>query len=180
MITDIKVNLKDIQNQSSTLSSNVKKFCGSSSHRIHPKGRDAFHTPVFWRISESVNDIWPHILALPDLSDPTVGDKVLLLHFDGEPFGRWMPQERKEIKARADAALPAYLHFLTQQMEIPSKLRGERFDPKPYKNRAALEKYFAVTQEARLLELIDEVLFKDGLGFFKGRSTAETVEDREG
>jgi hypothetical protein len=88
VITDIKVNLKDIQNQSSTLSSNVKKFCGSSSHRIHPKGRDAFHTPVFWRISESVNDIWPHILALPDLSDPTVADKVLLLHFDGEPSER--------------------------------------------------------------------------------------------
>jgi hypothetical protein len=136
----------------------VKQYCGTSSHRIHPKGRDAFQCQAFWRISQSCNDDFPHILALPDLGDSTVADKVLLLHFDGKPFGDWMPSDRNELKAKIDQALPGYVHHLVN-MPVQQELWGDRFGQLPYKNPIAMQKYFNLTQEAGLLELIDKTLF---------------------
>ena len=95
---------------------------------------------------------------MPDLSDPTVADKVLLLYFSGSAFGKWMPEDREEIKARVDAELPAFLDYLTA-MEVPEQLRATRFGQVPYKNPVALEKYFSATHEASLMEIIDEELF---------------------
>ena len=80
IITDIEVKG---ENRNTHFTSKVKQYCGTSSHRIHPKGRDAFQALAFWRISQSCNDDYPHILALPDLGDPTVADKILLLHVEG-------------------------------------------------------------------------------------------------
>jgi hypothetical protein len=47
-----------------------------------------------------------HILALPDLGDPTVADKILhilLLYFDRKPFGDWMPSDREGDQAQLEA-----------------------------------------------------------------------------
>jgi hypothetical protein len=79
IITDVKANSKN-----ENFSSKVKEYCGTSKHRIHPKNRDAFNTEVFWRISQSCNDTYPGIAALPDLSDETVADKILLVLLGGE------------------------------------------------------------------------------------------------
>jgi hypothetical protein len=160
IITDADVKRKNNDVERNThFGTKVKQYCGTSSHRIHPKGRDAFQALAFWRISQSCNDTYPHILALPDLGDPTVADKVLLIHFDGEPFDDWMPSNRNEIKAKINQALPGYVHHLVN-MPVQEKLFHGRFGQKPYKNQLALDKYFSLTQEAGLLELIDEALFK--------------------
>ena len=166
IITDIDVKG---ENRNTHFTSKVKQYCGTSSHRIHPKGREAFQALAFWRISQSCNDDYPHILALPDLGDPTVADKILLLHFDGEPFGEWMPSDRNAIKAQIDAALPAYLYYLIN-MEVQGELFEGRFGQVPYKNPTALNKYFNVTKEATLLDIIDSALFDESNPAFFSRS----------
>jgi hypothetical protein len=96
---------------------------------------------------------------LPDLGDPTVADKILLLHFDGKPFdGDWMPSDRNEIKAKIDAALPGYLYHLVN-MSVQQDLFDSRFGQIAYKNPIAVRKYFNVTKEATLLDIIDAALF---------------------
>jgi len=153
---DVKGNVKNTH-----IGSKVKQYCGTSDHRIHAKGRDAFQAEVFWRITQSCNDSWPHILALPDLADDTVRDKVLLLHFDGEEFGDWMPSERSQIQAKIARELPCFINHLVK-MKIPPQALDKRFGQRAYQNRIAQEKYFNVTHEADLLEIIDEMLFSKG------------------
>jgi hypothetical protein len=158
IITDIDVKG---DNRNTHFTSKVKQYCGTSSHRIHPKNREAFQALAFWRISQSCNDDYPHILALPDLGDPTVTDKILLLYFDGKPFERdFMPSERNDIRAKIDAALPGYLYHLIN-MPVQGDLFDGRFGQVPYKNPTALDKYFNVTKEATLLEIIDAALFDE-------------------
>ncbi len=175
IITDVEVKGND---KNSQIGSKVKQYCGTSSHRIHPKGRDAFQTLVLWRISQSCNDSWPHILALPDLSDPTVADKVLLLYFGGEPFGDWMPSDRNRIRAKVERELPCFVNYLVE-MNIPPAMWDARFGQEPYKNRTAWDKYFSVTHEADLMEIIDEVMFKDKMGFFSQPGHSSSLKTRE-
>ena len=177
IITDVSVKGN---HKNTHIGSKVKQYCGTSSHRIHPKGRDAFQMAVLWRISQSCNDSWPHILALPDLSDDTVADKMLLLHFGGEEFGDWMPADRNRIQTKIDRELPCFVNYLVE-MPVPSLLWDKRFGQKAYKNRTARDKYFSVTQEADLMQIIDEVLFKNSVGFFvqTGEST-KTADFWEG
>jgi hypothetical protein len=142
----------------SPISDKVKQLCGTCTQRIHFKGRDAFTAEVFWRISESCNDEWPYLLTLPDLQDETVADKVLLLYFSGKPFGDWMPEDRARIQAKVQAELPAFIYYLVN-MTIPTDCWSKRFGQVAYKNPIASRKYFAVTKEATLLDLIDVALF---------------------
>jgi hypothetical protein len=151
----------DVRNNT-YFSDQIKKLCSTASHHIHPKNRPAFQAEVLWRATMTVNDSYPHINKLPDLSDPTVADKVLLLYFGGRKFGPWMPKEREEIKQRVNAELPAFIDFLVK-LEVPEQLADKRFGQVAYKNKEAFDKYFAVTKQASLLDIIDDVIFSGGL-----------------
>jgi hypothetical protein len=183
LITDADVDCKALKarNSNSIISDRVKQVCGSTLQRVHFKRRDAFAIDVFWRVSESANDTWPHILSLPDLTDQTVADKVLLAYFDGKPFGQWMPSERGEIKARVDEQMPAFAYHLLE-MEVPTKCydREKRFGQLAYKNPVALQKYFNLTRESTLLDIIDVSLFAHDPKLLKLRDITEDWEGRAG
>jgi len=88
-----------------------------------------------------------------------VADKLLALYFSGEKFGPWMPAENDRIEKEVRRALPAFIHYLTTEFEISEELFDKRFGQKPYVNQTVLDKYFQVTHEASLLELIDATYF---------------------
>jgi hypothetical protein len=157
---------KEAKSDNSVFNSRVKQFCGSASQRIHPKYKDAFRTKVFWRPTLSCNDTYPDILALPDLNNPTVADKLLALYFCGAKFGNWMPAENDRIAKEVRKALPGFIHYLTMEFEVREELFDKRFGQKPYVNQTVLDKYFQVTHEASVLELIDATFFtSDRRGF---------------
>jgi len=150
---------KEAKSSNDAFNSKVKQVCGSASQRIHAKYKEAFRTKVFWRVSLSCNDNYPDILSLPDLNNSTVTDKLLVLYFAGEKFGDWMPAENDAIERKVRKALPGFIHHLTDEFEVPKGMFDKRFGQKAYLNQMALNKYFQVTHEASLLELIDATYF---------------------
>jgi hypothetical protein len=150
---------KEATSDNNVFNSRVKQFSGSASQRIHPKYKDGFRTKVFWRPTLSCNDNYPDILALPDLNNPTVADKLLVLYFCGEKFGSWMPAENDRIEKEVRKALPAFIHYLTAKFEIGEEQFDNRFGQKPYVNQTVLDKYSQFTHEASVLELIDATFF---------------------
>ena len=152
----LMINDEEPHDDSERFNSKVKQYCDEVHHQIHPKGRDKVTVKVRWFLTQSANDTWPKILALPDFGDSAIDARTLLLNFEGPSLADWVPDDHKKAKARVDAALPGFIHFLVN-MPIPAELRAKRLGQIPYKNKVALEKYFQARKEASLLELIDEL-----------------------
>jgi hypothetical protein len=140
----------------------IKTFTVDPEARCHAKHREALTLRPFWRLFIAVNDD-PHALqVLPQLEDG-LEDKLTLLQARACPMpldtatdGGW-----KLLWDTLTGELPAFLYYLMNELVIPAELRCGRYGIKHYHNPELLELMDVTTDELKLLELCDSVLWGD-------------------
>ncbi|MCX6924532.1 MAG: hypothetical protein NT154_15150 [Verrucomicrobia bacterium] len=146
----------------SSIAANIKSIVASELQSCHAKFKDAISLTPFWRLTISVNDNPEALQVLPVL-DPSLEDKLLL--FKVREFEPPMPtvthEERAAFRVAVHAELPALIHDLLQ-WEIPPHMAGRRFGILHYHHPEVLEALREISQEERLLSIIDAVIFAPG------------------
>lgn len=140
----------------------IKEFTVGGSLRVHPKYQKPIDLRPCVRLLICLNDEPSAVMVLPPL-DPGVEDKLMLLQVETHPMP--MPtgstDERNAFWQTLKGELPAFMHFLLHEFEIPSEIRSGRFGVRHFHHPhivAALEDF---APESRVMEMIDE-LFATG------------------
>jgi hypothetical protein len=152
---------------------------GASCKALHAKGRDEISIAPWWRISITLNDSAEAMMVLPPL-DEGVADKITLLRaspFDfPEPIQSIDDKERFAAKIRAE--LPAFLHWLLNEYQIPEAFADpRRYNIATFHHPELKESLESLSPERELLELIDLALEQD-LHDGPVWITAEKLEER--
>lgn len=124
---------------------------------LHPKGRTALNLPGWWRVSITLNDDPEAMMILPPL-DPHMADKIILLRagtFDF-PLPMRTTAERSAAFRQYLAEIPAYLHWLLHEWEIPSHLKDPaRYNIATFHHPILAESLDGLSPQAELLELLE-------------------------
>jgi hypothetical protein len=136
---------------------------GSAVGDLHGKGKDGIAIRPWWRVSVTVNDDPEALLVLPPLN-ADISDKIILLK--ARQFEMPMPtrnqDEREKFAAAIRAEIPAFLHFLLHEYEIPEQFRDpRRYGVATYHHPELVELLDGLSPEKELLDLIDATLFTD-------------------
>lgn len=133
----------------------IKEMCVNRELSIHGKGKQAISLPTFRRMTCSVNDEPENLMICPPL-DASIEDKIMLFRCspDAAPSG----EDRKCNWDRFCAEIPGLRQHVAK-LRIPAKMRCSRYGVASYHHPELLEVLSDVSPEARLLGLIDEILF---------------------
>jgi len=138
----------------------IKEVTANTTNSCHPKHRQSIPLDPFWRLSISVNDEPENLLILPPIDD-SLKDKIILLKSLKHPMP--MPsvsdEERQAFMGALRAELPAFLHYLTNDLRIPPQLVSQRYGITHYHHPDILETLGTLAPETRLLEMLDTELF---------------------
>jgi hypothetical protein len=139
--------------------SEIKSLVANLDHRCHAKSREALELRPIWRLSITLNDDPASLLVLPQWEEG-LKDKLMLFHARAFP----MPIDTSTDDGEAllwrtiISELPAFASFL-ESFKIPQDMRDSRFVVKAYHNEELLDLMDAMTDEMKLLEIIDGSLF---------------------
>jgi hypothetical protein len=143
---------------------NIKGVTVNETQRLHQKYRDAVTLTPFWRLSISLNDEAENLQVLPPIDD-SLADKLILLRVNKHPMP--MPtgtdDERKLFWDTLVGELPAFLYWLST-WEIPEDMRDQRYGIRHFHHPAIVQAVDNLAPEARLIALIDDTIFKFGVG----------------
>lgn len=134
--------------------SSVKSLIVNKQQSAHPKGRAAFTTEPFWRLTMTLNDEPESLMILPPL-DGDLADKVTLLAATEAS----KPYPSKDLPTMAaywealKSEIPAYLYAIAR-WEIPEDIRDIRYGVKAYHNPDLLHKLTSLSPESKLWTLI--------------------------
>jgi len=149
----------------------IKSFLVNKQQSAHPKGRPAFSTEPFWRISMTLNDEAEALMTLPPL-DGDLGDKVTLLAATkaSQPYPSKALPTMAAYWDALKAEIPAYLHAINR-WKIPEDIRDIRFGVRAFHNCELLRKLTSLSPESKLWSLIVQSgLLDNGLGGWSGSS----------
>ena len=135
----------------------IKRMTVNEETAIHGKGKKQFSAPCFHRLTMSVNDDADCITALPGLED-SIADKLMI--FKCAPAT--MIADYEENLSRFRVELPAFVHFLISQFQIPEDMRIARFGVRHYHNPEIIELLKQFESRLTFKELLDATFFKDG------------------
>lgn len=151
------------------LAAKLKGVVAEPVQRMEAKHRDALTLTPFWRLSFSLNTEPECLLVLPPV-DEDIADKMMLCWCYKRPMP-WQfngPEDREAFWAALVAELPAYLHWVLNEFEIPVALRSRRFGIHHHHHPKILSVIDALSTDARLLELIDREVFASSRTEWKG------------
>lgn len=132
----------------------LKSLIVNKQQSAHPKGRGAFTTEPFWRLTMTLNDEPESLMILPPL-DGDLADKVTLLAAT-EASKPYPSKELPTMSAYWDALkseIPAYLYAI-DRWEIPEDIREIRYGVKAFHNPDLLRKLTSLSPESKLWTLI--------------------------
>lgn len=134
----------------------IKNVVANSDQRCHGKYSKGLTLTPMWRVSISLNDEPQRLLMLPPIDQDTE-DKIILLKVNETtmPMPLETNEERQAFWATLVAELPAFIDFLFK-WEIPKELRHSRWGITHYHHPDILAAVDEVSDEIRLLNLIDE------------------------
>jgi len=142
-----------------SLAAHIKSIVASGVQSCHYKNRDAFPVTPFWRLTMSVNDSQEELTVLPIMTE-SIKDKISL--FKASTFEMPMPtvteEEREAFRARIEVELPAFIAYLLR-LTIPEDMQSRRFGVTHYHDPDLVDALHEISPEARLLAIIDPVLF---------------------
>jgi hypothetical protein len=142
--------------------------------RCHAKNRVAISLTPFWRLSISVNDEPENLMVLPPIDD-SIEDKLIILRASKSPMP--MPtatlEQRKVFWKTLESELPAFLAHLIE-WQIPRELSSDRFGIAHFHHPEILQTIDNLAPEFRLLNLINDQVFKNGDDTWEG--SAEQLE----
>jgi hypothetical protein len=148
----------------------LKQVTATVTHPCFGKNRDGLTLTPYWRASLSVNDEPDHLEVLPPFED-SLADKVILLHCKKAemPMPAGTGAEKAAFWAQLMSELPAYLHWLLNVFTIPTEITDPtRYGVKAYLSPHIMVQLADLQPEIRLLSLIDQILFMDGLPEWEG------------
>lgn len=123
---------------------------------IHQKNKDATLLPLFRRLTLSVNDEPENLSVIPPL-DASILDKIFLFKCGRATVG----SDRKAIAQTIRAEVPLIRAWLLQRLgELPKEFHDDRFGVAAWQHPDLLHELSDMSPEARLLALIDHVLFE--------------------
>lgn len=140
----------------------IKDFTVNEIHSCHPKNRNAISLKPFWRITGTLNDEPENLMVLPPIDESLV-DKLILLKANKRP----MPMNTDTLEGRNQfwevitSELPAFIYRVLQY-PIPAELQSERFGVTHFHHPQLIEALDELSDENKLLSLIDSTLFAAG------------------
>lgn len=155
----------------------IKGVVAETTQRMEAKHKDALTLTPFWRLSISLNLEPENILVLPPV-DEDIGDKLILTKAYKRPLP-WKingPEDREPFWQALMSELPALVHYVLHEWEIPEGMHSRRFGVAHYHHPEILGVIDALTGQERLLELIDTEIFHGGTGRRKWIGTALELE----
>jgi hypothetical protein len=142
------------------MGASLKSFVVNEDQRCHPKNRPALTLRPFWRLSITLNDDPESLMVMPPIEG--IQDKITMLRAFKAPEMP-MPTETLEqwgaFMHVLECEMPAFLHFLLKEWQIPPELRCNRYGVGHYHHPELLEMMSVLSPETKLLELIDSKLF---------------------
>lgn len=140
--------------------SRIKELLFGHAQRLHGKHRDALTLDPTWRMTVSLNEEPESMQVLPPL-DESLEDKIIILKAAKKPMP--MPtgtaEQTAAFAAKLRSELPAFVHWLLNEFEIPSALRNERCGIAHWHHPELLAALRELSSEAMFLSLIDRELF---------------------
>lgn len=124
---------------------------------LHAKGKTAINLPGWWRVSISLNDDPEAMMILPPLDDH-IADKIILLRASRFifPLPNTTTEERIASRNQYVAEIPAYLHWLIHEWEIPAEVADpDRYNVMTFHHPELAEALECFSPEGELLDLID-------------------------
>lgn len=143
------------------LGANLKTHSvGTHTASLHAKNRTPVNIRPWWRISITLNDDPESMMILPPLDDH-IADKIILLR--ASRFEMPMPvattAERDAFRATLVSEIPAFLHWLIHEFEIPEAYADpRRYNVAAYHHPELAEALESLSPESELLDFLDEVL----------------------
>lgn len=156
----------------------IKEFYFTRDFSVHPKGKRATPLPLFRRGTISVNDE-PELLQVLPPFNGSVEDKICLYKCNVvtqafEAFRSENGVDRSKLWAAFMAELPMVRAWLlTAFKRVPKGMRDDRCGIASFHHPEILKHLQSFAPEVRLLELIDQVIFKEDDGpamEWKGRA----------
>lgn len=134
----------------------MKTLTVNESFYLHGKGKTAAVLPTFKRLHLSVNHEPEPLQILPVLYESNL-QKMSLLHCrDATGF---LSDDRKENRERLAEEMPAYRALLETHSKVPARLVDPRFGLASIHSPELMEIMNEMSEESRLAEFIDKVLF---------------------
>lgn len=138
----------------------IKQFSANEEVQHHAKGKQAMTLKPFWRMSISCNEEPENLAILPPMDDSLMDKMIILKAFRNPmPMPTETPEERAAFQTQIRAELPAYVYYLLK-MEIPKDLRTARYGVRTFQHHELLKELNEIAPEYRLLELVDQCLFR--------------------
>ena len=133
---------------------NLKPYVVGKIMSVHAKGKDAVNLPVHHRVTMSLNDDEIALRSMPDIA-ASFADKVSIFRCRRArpPMPNSTNAERAAFEAAVSAELPAFIEFLLN-WNIPPEIADIRFGVKAYHRPWLIQQIEALSDEARLDELI--------------------------
>lgn len=137
----------------------VKSVAVNTTHRIHPKGAQAFSLKPFWRMTVSCNPVEESLSVLPDVDD-TVRHKLSLLWLRRCAIGMDTdsPTARKAFWETLMGELPAMIHEMLHAGSVPDDLRDHenRCAVCAHHHPMAMEAVQSLSDDGQMLQVISE------------------------
>lgn len=137
----------------------IKGLVANTEQRCHAKNREGLTLRPIWRLSMTLNDDPASLLVLPQWEEG-LKDKLMLFHARSfkMPEDTFADGGQERLWSRIESELPAFVHFL-ESFVIRKEMRDSRFGVKAFHNEELLDLMDAMTDEMKLLELVDSTYF---------------------
>lgn len=138
----------------------LKSMVTKTLAKYHPKGKDGVNLTPVWTISISVNDDADRLRAFPPVSND-LADKIQMLHAGSGamPASTVGHEEYVKFGQSVAAELPAFLHYLLHEFEIPKCLLDGRFGMLAFHAPDLVKALFDDTPAGSFLELLCDSRF---------------------
>jgi hypothetical protein len=155
----------------------IKELLFGHAQRMHAKHREALTLDPIWRMTISLNEEPEAMQVLPPL-DESLEDKIIILRATKRPMP--MPTRTTEqsdaFAAKLYGELPAFVHWLLYELNIPPAHRNERCGICHWHHPEMLIAISEMSCHVRLLALIDRELFHSQRITPQWEGTADELE----
>jgi hypothetical protein len=150
------------------LAETIKQIVATPLARMRLMRTEPWSVHPYWRLTISLNDDPDKLRSLPPIS-ADYGDKVLIFHTKRTPLPMRTQtlEERRAFSEALSSEMPAFLHWLLHEWEIPGELLtykdgsdATRFGFREYHHPLVKDGLFDETPAAELMMLIDMADFE--------------------
>lgn len=155
---------------------NIKQIVANDFQRCRAMQQDGVELQPLWRLMILMNCEPDRLKILPSMDEDIMDKMVLLMGYSGAmPLPSKPPPERKAFWDVLSFELPSFLHWLLHEYRLPRAFYGQRFTVRDWHHPELLEALNSMSQEARLWEWIERVLFLSDAPVTEWRGSAQEL-----